>query len=144
MGRAQGAWGDSESCCSAARRCVAWRARGVLAAGGELIQQRAAGFQCHHAMLMQAGGDEGVADAQHALLAGHFGLEGAADHIGDLVVLIMGMRGADGTLVELHQHGHQAGRVAHDLAADAVAQLFPGRRGGVEKQVHAGSPAQRF
>jgi hypothetical protein len=40
-------------------------------------------------------------------------------------------------LVELHQHRHQLRRVRHDLAADAVAQVGPGRVGGVEEGVHA-------
>ena len=51
------------------------------------------------------------------------------------VVHLVGMGRAHGALVELHQHAHQLRRVRDDLAADAVAQVGPGR-GGVEVGLH--------
>lgn len=79
--------------------------------------------------------DERISGPQYALTTVDNDVERARNHIGDLVVDIMGMGQANGTLVKLNQYRHQARRISHYFSANAVTQFVPiGRIGS--KEIH--------
>ena len=93
-------------------------------------------LQCNDPMLCQMRGDECVACLEYALHAIDGGLERTRDHIGDLIMHIVGMGSANGTLVKLNQNRHELRCMRNDFAANAFAQFGPLRRVAVKK-VHS-------
>jgi hypothetical protein len=88
-------------------------------------------------MRVVVGGNEGIPSFQDAALTIDDGFKRARDNKADLVVYVVCVWGADSAFVKLHEHRHELGRMADDLAADAVAQLSPGG-GVILKKVHKG------